>query len=492
MIESLVAGFVGLASMQGLILVVAGVVLGIVFGAMPGLSPSTSVALLVPFSYTLDPTLALAFLTCIYLASNYGGSITAVLINTPGTPASAVTAIDGYALTQRGQAAKAMGMSLWASTIGGVVGVVMLILFSRSLAQFAIRFTPADYFALAFFGLSTIASLGRGNVLKALVATSLGLAMNTVGMDPISGVSRFTFGFDELYDGFQLVPVLIGLFAVSVVYERMAEGWSGRQFDEKGTSTFSGRLEVWKAKLVLAMSSVLGTVVGVFPGAGSTIASFLSYDFAKKLSKTPEKFGSGSLEGIAASESANSASVGGALVPLLALGIPGSATDAVLLGAFMLHNLNPGPQLFSERPDLVYGIFAALLLANLMVFILGSLAMPLFRKVVLISESLMTPMILMLAIVGSYAVNASIFDVGLCLSFGLLGWVLKRFSYPIAPIVLGLVLGKMMEENLRRALLMNGFESFWSSPLSLVFIALSLTSFLYPIGQRLKNRKTSI
>jgi len=236
----------------------------------------------------------------------------------------------------------------------------------------------------------------------------------------------------------------------------------------------------------------LGTVVGVFPGAGSTIASFLSYDFAKKLSKTPEKFGSGSLEGIAASESANSASVGGALVPLLALGIPGSATDAVLLGAFMLHNLNPGPQLFSERPDLVYGIFAALLLANLMVFILGSLAMPLFRKVVLISESLMTPMILMLAIVGSYAVNASIFDVGLCLSFGLLGWVLKRFSYPIAPIVLGLVLGKMMEENLRRALLMNGFESFWSSPLSLVFIALSLTSFLYPIGQRLKNRKTSI
>ncbi len=488
LLNNLLLGFSALAGWEPILVIVSGVILGIVAGAMPGLSPSTAVALLVPFSYTMEPGLALILLTSIYIASNYGGSITAVLINTPGTPSAAVTTLDGYPLTQKGEAGKGLGTALVASTIGGAVGVLILILFAVPLARVALQFSSADYFALALFGLATVASMGSGNIAKALVAILFGLMIKTVGIDPISGVSRFTFGIDELYDGFNLIPALIGLFAVSVVFAKVEEWKLGSKGIEEVSNKLPSFLEFWKIKMTIIRSSVIGTVIGIFPGAGATIAAFISYDVAKRASKTPEDFGKGSLEGVAAAEGANSSSVGGALVPLLALGIPGSATDAVLLGAFMLHDLNPGPLLFRDNPEIVYGIFTSLIVANLIMLVLGLYGNRLFIKVVSVPERIMYPMILIIAVIGSFAVNSSLFDVASCIGFGIVGWLFKRFGYPVAPVVLGIVLGKMIEENYRRAIMMDGYGAFFSDKVSFVMLTLAAISFLIPIYKQLRKK----
>ena len=456
MLEHLSTAFLHLAGIEPIVTIMIGVIVGVLAGAMPGLSPSTAVALLVPFSYSMESTQALILLTSIYIAANYGGSITAVLINTPGTPSAAVTTFDGYPLTKKGEAGKGLGMSLVASTLGGAFGTIILIFFATPLAALAVKFSSAAYFALALFGLATIASMGSQNMLKSLVAIVFGLLIKTIGIDPISGVSRFTFGIDDLYDGFNLIPALIGLFAVSVVFSKI-EQWnmSGKKIDNV-SNKLPTLVEFWQTKFVILKSSIIGTLIGIFPGAGATIAAFISYDFAKRSSKTPENFGKGSLEGVAAAEGANSSSVGGALVPLLALGIPGSATGAVLLGAFMLHDLNPGPLLFQENPEIVYGIFAGLIVANIAMLGLGLIGNRFFIKVISIPEKVMYPIILVLAIIGSFAVNSSLFDVGACLLFGIIGHIFRRFDYPVAPVVLGIVLSKMIEENFRRAVMMEG------------------------------------
>jgi putative tricarboxylic transport membrane protein len=455
---------------------------------MPGLSPSTGVALLVPFSYTMSPAHALILLASIYLAANYGGSITAVLINTPGTPSAAVTAIDGYPLTQKGQPGKGLGTSLVASTIGGAIGAVILIFFSVPLAKVAVTFHPADYFALAIFGLSTVASMASKSVAKTFAAIVFGLLIKTIGLDPISGVERFTFGIDRLYDGFALIPALIGLFALSVVFTHFEEFKFGQRAIGKVSSKLPSLKEFWRIQLAILQSSVIGTVIGIFPGAGATIATFISYDIAKRASKTPEEFGNGSLEGVSAAEAANSSSVGGALVPLLTLGIPGSATSAVLLGAFMIHDLNPGPQLFTDHPDIVYGIFASLIVANIIMLVLGLLGTRVFVKVVSVPDSILYPMIFVVAVIGSYSISYSLFDVGACIGFGIIGWIFKRYGYPVAPVVLGIVLGRMVEENFRRAIMMDGWTIFFTRKLSLIVLVLGLLSFVWPLYQNYQRR----
>ncbi|MBL6989151.1 MAG: tripartite tricarboxylate transporter permease [Bacteriovoracaceae bacterium] len=489
MLEHLSTAFLHLAGIEPIVTIMIGVIVGVLAGAMPGLSPSTAVALLVPFSYSMESTQALILLTSIYIAANYGGSITAVLINTPGTPSAAVTTFDGYPLTKKGEAGKGLGMSLVASTLGGAFGTIILIFFATPLAALAVKFSSAAYFALALFGLATIASMGSQNMLKSLVAIVFGLLIKTIGIDPISGVSRFTFGIDDLYDGFNLIPALIGLFAVSVVFSKI-EQWnmSGKKIDNV-SNKLPTLVEFWQTKFVILKSSIIGTLIGIFPGAGATIAAFISYDFAKRSSKTPENFGKGSLEGVAAAEGANSSSVGGALVPLLALGIPGSATGAVLLGAFMLHDLNPGPLLFQENPEIVYGIFAGLIVANIAMLGLGLIGNRFFIKVISIPEKVMYPIILVLAIIGSFAVNSSLFDVGACLLFGIIGHIFRRFDYPVAPVVLGIVLSKMIEENFRRAVMMEGYSVFFTDKLSLVMISLALLSFIIPLYRRFRSSK---
>lgn len=489
--SNLVTGFGYLVGLEPAVALVVGVVLGILVGAMPGLSPSMGVALLVPFTYKLSPQTSLILLGSIYIAANYGGSITAVTINTPGTPSAVVTSFDGYPLTRMGKPGVGLGTSLVASTVGGIIGTIILIFFSVPLARLAIKIHPSEYFALAMFGLATVASLGGKNWAKAFLAAMIGLLINTIGLDPISGVNRFTFGNYRLFDGFALVPALIGLFALSEVFARLEEYKleKEQESDFKG-STWPKVRDYWKLKFTVLRSSIIGTLIGIFPGAGATIAAFISYDVAKKSSKDPDSFGKGNPEGVAAAEAANSSSVGGALVPLLVLGIPGSATTAVLIGALMIHDVTPGPLLFVDRPDIVYSLFAALLVANFVMLILGLFGSRLWIKVTVIPKKVLLPTILVISIVGSFAVHYSFFDVGACIGFGVAGWLLKKYGFPVAPIVLGMVLGGLAETNFRRAVIMGGYQVFVTRPASAVILLLAIASFAIPLIQG-RRRKPS-
>ncbi|WP_367341208.1 tripartite tricarboxylate transporter permease [Aminivibrio sp.] len=484
--ETIAHLYEGLGALMGpvpLLVILAGVCVGILGGAMPGISPSMAVALLLPFTFGMSPSMGLVMLCAIYLAANYGGSVTAVMINTPGTPSAVVTSFDGYPLTRKGEAGKALGISLVSSVAGGFIGIFILVLFSAPLARFALKFWPAEYFALAILGLSTIASLGGGRWLESFIAVLLGLLLNTIGLDPLSGVSRYTFDVMRLYDGFSFIPVLIGLFALSEVFTGIESGETMRPpvKPDRERSPWPTLRDYLKLKYSMLRAGVLGTVIGIFPGAGGTIASFIAYDVEKRLSKNPEEFGKGAPAGVAAAEASNSSSVGGALVPLLTLGIPGSSSAAVLIGALMIHNLQPGPELFTKHPEIVYTLFSSLLVANVFILALGLLGARIWIKAALIPKRLLYPLIFAFSFIGSYAVRSSVFDVGVCLAFGLIGWVLTRAKFPVSPVVLGMILGTMIEKNLRATIMMGGYSLFLSRPLSLSMLLLALASVAVPI-----------
>ena len=482
-LSNLMAGLHNLMGFVPLTVVVAGVAVGILGGAMPGISPSMAVAILLPFTFGMSPAMGMVMLCAIYLASNYGGSITAVMINTPGTPSAVVTAFDGYPLAKSGRPGYGLGISLIASVWGGFVGIVILILFSAPLAKIALKFWPAEYFALALLGLSTVSSMAGSKWSEALSALLLGLLLNTVGLDHVNGVSRFTFNVLNLYDGFSFVPALIGLFALSEVFSSVEAGnfHVSSAAEANPVDQWPSMKTYWKLKWSILRSGVLGTLIGIFPGAGGTIASFLAYDVEKRLSKHPEDFGRGAYEGVAASEAANSSSVGGALVPLLTLGIPGSASTAVLIGALMIHDLRPGPELFTKQPELVYTLFSSLLAANAVLYCMGLWGARLWIKVTRVPKTVLYPMIFAFSMVGSFAVRSSVFDVGVCLAFGVVGWVLKKFRYPLSPVVLGLVLGSLIEQNLQMTLIMGGVSLLWSRPLCAVLLGLSAVLFAAPV-----------
>jgi len=481
MLESLVGGLGTMLALAPLLAVVSGIMLGILIGAMPGLSPSMGVALMVPFTYGMSPTIALILLVGIYIGSSYGGSITGIMVNAPGTPSAVVTAIDGYALTRQGKPATALGTSIIASSVGGMFGTLILIAFSVPLAAAAVRFHPSEYFAFAVFGLATVATLAGDKWLKALIAMLIGLVIATVGTDPISGAERFTFDLAELSDGFMLIPALIGMFALSEVFRGIETG----DFAVKSSGGIVDRwprfAHYWKLKWVTLRSSAIGTLIGVFPGAGATIGSFISYGLAKRFSRNADQFGKGSPEGVTASEAADSGSVGGAMVPLLALGIPGSATTAVLIGAMMIHDLTPGPQLFLSSPEMIYAIFGAMLIAQFVLLGVGLAGGRLWVKVANIPKQLLYALITMLALIGAFAVRNSLFDVFACLGFGLLGWMLRRHDYPLAPVILGLVLGMIAETSFRRAIMMDGAVVFFTRPLTAIMLTLALLSFIVPL-----------
>jgi len=480
---------VSVLTWQTLLIILIGIIYGILAGAIPGISASIAVALLVPFTYNLDPSQAMILLTTVYGASSYGGSITAIMINTPGTPGSVVTTFDGYPLTRQGKPGLALGTSIISSASGGIFGTIILIIFSVPIAKLALSFGPPEYFALAILGLTIISSLSSDNLIKGLIATLLGLLLTTVGVDPFTGFPRFTFGMSELGDGFAFIPALIGLFAIGEVLIQ-AENFIPKS---KVIDQFSKQFPNWKMirKLwkVIIKSSIVGTIIGAIPGAGGTVATFIAYDQAKKSSKSPEQFGKGSLEGVAAPEAANNAAVGGALIPLLTLGIPGSASSAVLIGALFMHGLVPGPELFIKQSDLVYGLFAALLIANIFMLIIGWWGNRLFVKVIAIPPAILLAIIPAFAVVGSYTINRSIFDVGTCICFGILGWLLKRNNIPTAPVVLGLILGFMVEANLRRTLLMGDYTLLFTRPISAAMLILAIVSFIYPF---MRKRKTPL
>lgn len=475
-----------------LLTILVGVTLGILVGVLPGLSPAMGVALLVPFSYGLDPLIAMVLLVAVYSAANYGGTITAIAINTPGTPSAIVATFDGYPLTQQGQPGRALGAAVMASTVGGLTGTVILIFFSVPLARAALTFGPAEYFALAVFGLTIISSLSRGDWVKALIATLIGLLLNTVGMDPFTGHYRYTFGSPALADGFSFIPALIGLFALGEIFLSMEKS----ERVQNGLRKISGKMprlsEMWGMKRTIAQSSAIGTLIGVVPGAGATIASFVAYNEAKRISKNPEMFGKGALDGVAASGAATSGSVGGALVPLLTLGIPGSASTAVLIGALVMHGITPGPELFKDNAPIVYGLFASMFVAYLFMLFLGIAANQLWIKIISAPKAVLFPMILAIAVIGSYSVSNSLFDVWSCFGFGILGWLLRRNGYPTAPVVLGLILGFLAETSFRRALLMGDWTIFFTRPVSVIMLILAVLSFFYPIIKQRRVRRATV
>lgn len=492
MLDNLILGFSTIATLPALLAIVAGVLIGILCGVLPGLSASTAVALMVPFTFGMDPVVSILLLVSVYLAGEYGGSITAIAIGTPGTPAAAATMLDGYEFTKQGKPGLALTTSVFASSVGGMIGALVLFAFSEPLANVALSFGAAEYFALAVFGLTIIASLSGDNLTKGFTVMFIGLFLKCIGLDPFTGEERFTFGIPKLMDGLSFIPALIGLFAMASVF-------SGIESAVENKKRIKLSYEMPKLKELLGMwrvylhSSFLGSIIGVLPGAGATIASFICYNEVRRFSKKKDQFGKGCLEGVAAPEAGNNAVVGGSLVPLLTLGIPGSATAAVLIGALMLHDIQPGPLLFQTNGDIVYGIFAGLFVACLAQLFFGIIGVPLWVKVISAPKALLLPVIAAISVVGSYGYNNSIVDVWVMFGFGVLGYVLKKYKFPVTPIILSLVLGGILEENFRRALVMsNGdYSIFVSKPISATLLVMALLSLFSPmVFNKLAKKKT--
>jgi putative tricarboxylic transport membrane protein len=458
---------------------VLGVAGGIVIGALPGLTATMGVAVLLPLTFGMESTRALVMLAGIYIGAIYGGSISAILLKTPGTPAAAATVLDGYELARKGEAAKALSISAIASFVGGIVSTVMLITISPILANFALRFGAPEYFALAVFGLSIIASISGKSPVKGLLAGMFGLLISTVGLDPVTSFPRFTFGEINLYNGLAIIPVLIGLFALAEAFVQMEKIFEPAQTVETDFKRGMVSLKETISLLpVMIKSAFIGTFIGSIPGAGADIAAFVCYNEARRTSKKSNEFGTGCLEGIAAPEAGNNGVTGGAMVPLLTLGVPGDAVTAILLGALVIQGLQPGPLLFAKSPDIVYGLFSSLFVGNILMLVFGLLGVRLFCRVVELPKRIIIPVIVTLSMVGAYSMNNSLFDVWVCIAFGGIGYIMQKVEMPSSPIILAVILGPMAESNLRRAVLMyeGGYSFLWTRPITVVFLALALLS----------------
>lgn len=476
---------------DAVLFVLLGVVAGLIFGALPGLDATTGVALLLPVTYVLSPLAALSFFTALYAAGVFSGSITAILFRTPGSSEAIMTAIEGHHFTARGEAGLALGVSMFSSAIGGLFASAALFGLTPLLASMALEFGPSEYFALGVLGLSCISAMTANDHLKGLTAALLGLLLSTVGIDQITGAKRFDFGMSSLLGGVPFVPAVIGLFAASEVYRRIATRDLVLVKPEAGD--FRIKLPAWadlaRLRWTIARSSVLGLGVGILPGAGATTAAILGYTTEVRLSKTPEEFGSGKIEGIAAPEAANNAAAVGAMIPLLSLGIPGSGTTAVLMGAFLIHNLAPGPFLFVNHQDLVFGLFGAIAIANLVVLAFAVVFIHMFARLALLPYPILATGILSISIIGSLAFG-DINAVMIMLMFAVAGLVLEAFDYPLAPVVLGLVLGPIVEFSLRRALLMSDFEfmPLLQRPITAVLLLVALLFVIGPVIRPLWHR----
>ena len=468
-------------------------VLGVILGVLPGLGATTGAALLLPFTLTLEPVHAITVLATIYVSATFAGSITAILINTPGTSAAAATTFDGYPLAQKGEAGRALGIAVVSSTIGGIFSVIVLCIAAPMLARVAYEFRPPEYFALTIFGLSMLATISSGGAIRNLIGGVFGVWLATIGAEKATGIERFMFGNYELYEGLSFVPVMIGLFALSellIQSKRVNEKINAMTMKAVLLPSLIDYKRIWKTIL---RSCGIGTFIGVLPAEGATVASMIGYAEAKRWSKNPEEFGKGSVEGIAGAEAANNAATGGAMVPTMVLGIPGSGTTAIILVGLMVHGLRPGPYLFTEQVDKVYSIFGAMFLANLMFLFMGLYAAKIFARISLVPSAILWPIVFCLSIIGAYALSNSMLDVWLAMLFGVIGYIFRRFGFSVAPIAVGLILGEMVETNLQNSLMM--FEGHWwlifTQPLAALFFVLA---FLGLFGSQLlklfKKQKT--
>jgi putative tricarboxylic transport membrane protein len=466
-----------------LVMSIVGVAVGIIVGALPGLTATMGVALVLPLTFGMEPVAGLLLLSGVYFGGVYGGSITAILLKTPGTPAAAATALDGYALAQKGMAGKALGVATLSSFTGGTLSIVILMFLSPILANIALEFSAPETFALAVFGLSIIASISGKSLVKGLIAGMVGLLLAMVGLDPILGFPRFTGGIEQMVNGVPFIPIMIGLFAASEAFKSLSEMNVKEKVKVKIEKILPSWAELRRLIPTLLRSTALGTFIGIIPGAGADIAAFVSYNEAKRFSKDKDGFGKGKIEGVSSCEAGANACTGGALVPLLTLGIPGDAVTAVMLGALMVQGLQPGPLLFKNNGDLVYTLFIGMIICYAIMLLMGLFASRYFARVVEIPREILTPIILVLCIVGSYAINNSFFDVIIMAVAGVVGYFMQKYDFPASPIVLALILGPMAESQFRRALaLSNGsYDIFYTRPIPLVLLLLSAITLLTPI-----------
>jgi len=466
-----------------------GIVIGLIFGIIPGLGGMVALSLLLPFVFHMTPEQAFPMMLAILATQYMGGAISAILLNIPGTIPNAATIIDGYALHKKGQSGKALGVSLITGTIGGIVSVFILVALAVPLSKVALAFGPPEYFALGVFGLALISSFVGRDLAKGAISAVLGLIIATAGMDPFSGTPRFTFGTLDLLGGVEMVAGMIGLFAVSEILSRFAEGGDWERIRGKYKTDLPTLLELWKLRVATFIGIVMGTIEGLLPGGGGAIAAFISYNEAKRWSKHPEEFGHGSLEGVAAPETANNVVTGTAMIPLLTFGIPGSNSAAIMLAAMLLHGIRPGPQLFESTPEIVYGLFVGMLIANVMMLILGYLALRPSIAIVNVRPPLLYAGILALVLVGAYSISNRMFEVWVVLVTGLIGYGMRRYGYNILAMVLGLVLGFMVEANLRRSLLISLGNPwvFFTRPISAGLLAFAIFTLLWPIIRRVRD-----
>ena len=487
-------GFVNALSFVNILAMAGGVALGIIIGCLPGLSAAMGVALMLPLTFSMPADTGLIVLGAIYCGAIFGGSISAILIHTPGTPASAATAIEGYQMTLQGKAGKALATACWSSFWGGLLSCISLYFFAPLLAQLALKFMSAEKFWLGIFGLTIIAGVSSKSIIKGLMSGAMGLVISTIGLDPIDGTKRFMFGQAFLAEGINTTCALIGLFSMSQVFilaeKEIKKRAKAAKFSDKITLT---REERKKIRPTIIRSWIMGNIIGILPGAGASIACFLGYNSAKQFSKTKEEFGHGAIEGVAGSEAANNAVTGGSLIPMLTLGIPGESVTAVLMGGLIIQGLAPGPELFTKHAAMTYTFFAGFVLVQFFMLAIGTLGCRGFAQISRLSDAILIPCVTVLCVIGSYAIHRNMSDVVVMIIFGVLGYLMRKFDLNTAAVVLALILGPISEKGLRGALRVSGGDigCLVQSPVSWVLIILSIVGIFSPFFMDKFERKVA-
>ncbi|MDQ6597473.1 tripartite tricarboxylate transporter permease [Bacillus salipaludis] len=501
-IDYLMHGFGTALIWYNLLFAFVGVLIGTAVGVLPGIGPMSGVALLIPVTASVTGALppeqaatsAIILLAGVYYGAMYGGSTTSILLNTPGESSSVVTTLDGYQMAKKGRAGSALSIAAIGSFVAGIVTLIALIALAQPLSTIALKFGPSEYFSLMLLGLMAVSGLAGNSVTKALIMTVCGLLLGTIGIDSVSGIARFTFDVPWLYQGIEFLTVAVGLFALGEVFKTILEKEEEDGEIARINNMIPSKEEFKESAGPIARGSILGFFIGILPGAGATLASFFSYILEKKISKNPSKFGTGTIAGVAAPESANNAASGGAMIPLLTMGIPGSGTTAILMGALMMYNVQPGPLLFEDHPSVAWGLIASMFIGNLMLLILNLPLVKVFAKIIQTPKQYLIPLIIAISIFGVYAVQVSMYDLLLLLACGLLGYFFSKNDYPIAPLVLGLVLGPMIENNLRRALtISNGdYSVFFTRPISLAFLIIAILWLIVPTLMKMRGKQVVI
>ncbi|MFQ3837863.1 tripartite tricarboxylate transporter permease [Staphylococcus pseudoxylosus] len=486
--------FLTIIEPTNIMLVVLGLLVGIFLGALPGIGSSMAIVLALPFTYFLDVLPAIAFLSTIYVGSAYGGSITAILFNTPGTPEAVATTFDGHPMSQQGKSKKALGLAISSSAFGGIFAVILMFSLASILSEVAFKIHASEYFALAILGMTVISALGTSNMVKAIISGLIGIFISTIGLDPLTATDRFTFNILELMNGIDYIPIMIGAFALGEVFSQVT---NNKPQNLNTSSKLSQGVFKFKDffvyKWTALKSATIGSLLGILPGTGGAIASFVSYGVAMKTDKNPEEFGKGKAEGVVAPETSNNAAAGVSMIPTLILGIPGSPTTAVILAALVLQGVQPGPQLMADQPILLYSIFLAMLFASVMTLVAGRAGVQVFTLLLKAPYSIIATFIIILSLLGAYATNNDLLNVWIMLLFGVVGYLMKIYHFSIASLILGIVLGPLMETSLRRHLLINNgeFLSLFHSPITVILLVISVLIIVVPIIMDKKKAKSS-